>query len=81
MLFISFEYLLHRLAVERLEILQFQRLHHVEGAQLVTLEVGGLDVVLVGLLRGVDFEDAYLGAILMYFSLTRIAINYPRIYH
>ena len=40
--------------------MQLQRLHHVEGALLVFLEVGSLDVVLVGLLRGVDFEDANL---------------------
>ena len=40
-------------------------LHHVERALLVLLEVGGLDVLLVGLLRGVDFEDADLCGILL----------------
>ena len=37
-----------------------------EGALLVLLEVGGLNVVLIGLLRSVDFEDSKLSAILLH---------------
>ena len=42
----------HRLGVD-----QLQRLHHFGGALLVLLEMGGLEVALVSLLVGVDFED------------------------
>ena len=42
----------HRLGVD-----QFQRLHHLGGTFLVLLEMGGLDVALVGLLVGIDFQD------------------------
>ena len=37
-----------------------------ECALLVFLEVGGLDVVLISLLRSVDFEDANLSAVLLH---------------
>ena len=66
LLFKSFENLAHRLAVKRCEVLQLQRLHHVEGALFVLLEVGGLDVVLVGFLRSVNFEDSKLSTILFH---------------
>ena len=56
----------HRLAIKRREVLQFQRLHHVERPLLVFLEVGGLDVMLIGFLRSVDFEDSKLSAILLH---------------
>lgn len=39
---------------------EVETLDHVEGALLVGQEVGRLDVVLVGFLRSVYFEDAYL---------------------
>ena len=59
-LLFPFKNLIHRFSAEGREVLQLQRLHHVEGALLVFLEVGGLDVVLIGFLRGIDFEDANL---------------------
>ena len=60
LLFESFENLVHHFSAEGREVLQFQRLHHMECALLVLLEVSGLDVVLIGFLRGVDFEDVDL---------------------
>lgn len=39
---------------------QLQRLHHLDGALLVLLEMGGLEVALVGVFVGVDFQDVDL---------------------
>ena len=39
---------------------QLQRLHHLDGALLVLLEMGGLEVAPVGFFVGVDFEDVDL---------------------
>ena len=41
----------------RLGVNQFQRLHHLGGTFLVLLEMGGLEMTLVGLFVGVDFKD------------------------
>ena len=62
----SLKNLVHCIPVKRCEVLQFQRLHHVEGALLVLLEVGSLDVVLIGILRSVDFEDTKLSGIALH---------------
>ena len=59
-----FEYQFHRLRVERLHLGQFQVFHHVERALLVLLEVVGLQVLLIGFLGGIDFEDADLCRVL-----------------
>ena len=62
----SLKNLVHCIPVKRCEVLQFQRLHYVEGTLLVLLEVGGLDVVLIGLFRSVDFEDSNLCVVLFH---------------
>ena len=59
-LLFPFKNLIHRFSAEGREVLQLQRLYHVECALLVLLEVGSLDMMLIGFLRGVDFEDANL---------------------
>ena len=50
--------------VERLHGGLLQALHHVRGALLVLLEMCGLDVALIGLLGGIDLEDANLRGVL-----------------
>ena len=65
LLSLLFEYQFHRLRVERLHRGQFQVFHHVERALLVFLEVVGLQVLLIGFLRGIDFEDANLCGVLL----------------
>ena len=42
---------------QRVNVNQFQALHHFDRPFLVFLEMCGLDMALVGLLVGVDFED------------------------
>ena len=45
---------------QRVGVNQFQAFHHLGGAFFVFLEVGGLDVALVGLVVGVDFQNVNL---------------------
>ena len=59
-----FEYQFHCLWVEWFHCRQFQVFHHVERALLVLLEVVGLQVLLIGFLGGIDFEDANLRGVL-----------------
>jgi hypothetical protein len=55
-----FEYQFHRLGVEGFHRGQFQVFYHVLRSLLVFLEVICLQVLLIGFLRGIDFEDANL---------------------
>ena len=50
---------------QRVDINQFKAFHHLGRAFLVYLEMGGLDVALVGLLVGVDFEDVDLAGVFL----------------
>ncbi len=54
----------HSLRVKRSHGGQLQVLDHVQRALLILLEVLGLQVLLIGSIRGVDLENADLGRVL-----------------
>ena len=60
------EYHRHGCSIERLDVEQVERLHHVERTLLVGLEMRCREMVLIGLLVAVDLHDAYLRLVCLY---------------